>query len=97
MAEQTGGIETAVGSPLAPPERARWPWVAFAAFVITFVAEMVFHVLTGQGVATAISYVLAFTMFAVVGLVVRDARSPEPDRAPAPHRLVDHGGLHGGG
>ena len=77
MAEQTGGIETAVGSRLAAPRRARWPWVAFGAFVITFVAEMIFHVLTDQGVVTALLYVLAFTMFAVVGLVVltRDPRN----------------------
>ena len=77
MAEQTGEIETTAGSRLAAPRRARWPWVAFAAFVTTFVAEMIFHVLTDQGVVTALLYVLAFTMFAVVGLVVltRDPRN----------------------
>jgi signal transduction histidine kinase len=77
MAEPMGGIETAVGSPEVPRERARWPWFAFAAFVITFVAGMVFHVLSGQRVATAVPFVLSFTMFAVVGLIVvtRDPRN----------------------
>ena len=72
-----GGMETAVGNPQASRERARWPWVAFAAFVITFVAGMVFHVLTGQRLATSIPFVLPFTMFAVVGLLVvtRDPRN----------------------
>ncbi len=43
------------GAPSSPAaERARWPWFAFAAFVGTFVPGMVFHVMNGQTVATAI-------------------------------------------
>jgi signal transduction histidine kinase len=63
-------IERSGEAPSGPAERARWPWFAFALFLVTFIAGMVFHVLTGQGVATAVPFVLAFTMFAVVGLVV---------------------------
>jgi signal transduction histidine kinase len=68
-----GGVtldRTAGAPPPVASERARWPWFLFAAFVVTFVAGMVFHVLGGQEVPTTIPFVLAFTMFAVVGLVV---------------------------
>jgi signal transduction histidine kinase len=71
-------VEGSAGEPQDPAQaRRRWPWVAFAVFLITFVAGMAFHVLNGQGVVTAIPFVVAFTMFAVVGLVVvtRDARN----------------------
>ncbi len=56
---------------------ARWPWLVFAVFVLTFVPGMVFHVLDGLDVAGTIPFVIAFTMFAVVGLVVvtRDPRN----------------------
>ena len=76
MAEQTNGT-SAVGGSLTPSERARWPWVAFAFFVFTLAAEMVFHVLNGLEIANTIAFVLAFSMFAVVGLVVvtRDPRN----------------------
>jgi signal transduction histidine kinase len=78
MAGEGITIERPAGAPSGPaPQRARWPWFAFAAFVATFVPGMVFHVLTGQDVVNTIPFVLAFTMFAVVGLVVvtRDPRN----------------------
>jgi signal transduction histidine kinase len=63
MAERYGGAPSSSGP-------ARWPWFAFATFLVTFVAGMVFHVMNGQGLATAVPFVLAFTMFALVGLLV---------------------------
>jgi signal transduction histidine kinase len=70
MAEKGMTVEGSGGARSGQAERARWPWFAFAVFVVTFVAGMILHVLTGQDVVAAIPFVLAFTMFAVVGLVV---------------------------
>ena len=71
MAEEAIATERSTGAPAGPTsERARWPWFVFAAFVGTFVPGMVFHVLNGLGVVTAIPFVLAFTMFSLVGLLV---------------------------
>ncbi|MDP9328015.1 MAG: hypothetical protein M3P10_07395, partial [Actinomycetota bacterium] len=70
MAEERMRVERSGRAPSGPAERARWPWFAFAIFLVTFVAGMVFHVLTGQDVVNAVPFVLAFTMFALVGLVV---------------------------
>ena len=44
--------------------------MAFAGFVVTLATGIVFHVLNGQSIATAIPFVLPFTMFAVVGVLV---------------------------
>jgi signal transduction histidine kinase len=63
-------IKTAARRTPTRSERARWPWVAFAGFVVTFGTEIVFRVLNGQSIATALPFVLPFTMFAVVGLLV---------------------------
>src|ERR1041384_2633551 len=64
--------ETATAVGTSPPvrDRARWPWVAFAAFGVTFTAGIVFHVLNGLSIATAVPFVLPFTMFGVVGVLV---------------------------
>ena len=69
IAEDGMTVERSGGAP-SGSERARWPWFAFAAFLVTFVTGMVFHVLDGQDLAAAVPYVLAFTMFAVVGVLV---------------------------
>ena len=53
MAEQTGEIETAVGGRLAPPGGRDGRGSPSPLFVITFVAEMIFHVLNGLGIVTA--------------------------------------------
>ncbi len=71
MAEEAIAIERSAGAPVSPaPERARWPWFVFAAFVGTFVPGMVFHFMNGQEVITTIPFALAFTMFSLVGLLV---------------------------
>ena len=71
MAEKTMTVERSGGAPSSPaPERARWPWFAFAAFVGAFIPGMVFHVLSGLDIVNTIPFVLAFTMFSLVGLVV---------------------------
>jgi signal transduction histidine kinase len=71
MAEKSMTIERSAGAPSGPaPERARWPWFVFAAFVGAFVSGMVFHILNGLDIVGAIPFVLAFTMFSLVGLLV---------------------------
>jgi signal transduction histidine kinase len=71
MAREGITVESSSRAPSGPaPRRVRWPWFAFAAFVATFVPGMVFHVLNGQGVVAALPFALAFTMFALVGLLV---------------------------
>jgi signal transduction histidine kinase len=73
MSEEPLSIEVAGRA----PERARWPWLVFAAFVVTLVPGMVFHVLNGLDVVSTIPFVLAFTMFSLVGLLIvtRDPRN----------------------
>ena len=71
MAEEAIAMERSTGALASPtPERARWPWFVFAAFVGTFVPGLVFHFLNGQEVVTTIPFALAFTMFSLVGLLV---------------------------
>ena len=71
MVEETATIERSSRRPASQePSPARWPWFVFAAFVGTFVPGIVFHVLNGLDVVTAIPFFLAFTMFALVGLLV---------------------------
>jgi hypothetical protein len=57
-------------------ERARWPWVTFAIFLVSFAAGMVFQVLTGQDLATAALFVLAFEL----GMLSSCLRSDEEQR-----------------
>jgi signal transduction histidine kinase len=61
---------TTGGSQDRAPGRIWWPWLAFAVFIATFVPGMVFHVLNGLDVLSTIPFVLAFTMFSLVGLLI---------------------------
>ncbi len=56
---------------------ARWPWVAFAGFLVVATASMVLVELNGESLAEQIPYVIAFSMFGAVGalIVSRDRRN----------------------
>ncbi len=56
---------------------ARWPWVVFAGFLVVATASMVLVELNGESLAEQIPYVIAFSMFGVVGALIlsRDRRN----------------------
>ncbi len=63
----------------ATPERgsARWPWVGLAVFFIVAVVGMVTTAANDEALAAQIPFVIAFTMFGVVGALIasRDRRN----------------------
>ena len=65
------------GSVEAAARPARWPWVVFAGFLSLAAVGMVLVQLNGEDLAPQIPYVIAFTMFGVVGALVvsRDRRN----------------------
>jgi signal transduction histidine kinase len=56
---------------------ARWPWLALAVFVVIAIVGMVFVVLNDESIGQQVPFVIAFTMFGVVGglIVSRDRRN----------------------
>ena len=63
--------------PAIQAERARWPWVTLAIFFATAITALVFIALNDESLAAQIPYVIAFSMFGVVGalIVSRDLRN----------------------
>ncbi|MGZ5296439.1 MAG: histidine kinase [Actinomycetota bacterium] len=74
MSSSTEAIQA---GPAIQAEPVRWPWVALAIFFATALTSMVFVVLNHETLAAQIPYVIAFSMFGVVGalIVSRDRRN----------------------
>jgi signal transduction histidine kinase len=73
----SSSVEAIQAGPANQAEPARWPWVALAIFFATAITGLVFVALNDESLATQIPYVIAFSMFGVVGalIVSRDRRN----------------------
>ena len=61
-----------------PVRHARWPWVALGVFISLAIVGMVLVAINGESLAEQIPYVIAFSLFGVVGalLLSRMRRNP---------------------
>jgi signal transduction histidine kinase len=62
---------------VAPARPARWPWFVLAAFFTTAMVATVFVVANHEKISEQVPYIVAFTMFGIVGSVIvsRDRRN----------------------
>ncbi len=69
---------------------ARWPWIVFALFLVIASLGLVFISLNHELLSTQIPYVVAFSMFGVVGTLIVSRDRTQHDRvAVALVRLLD--------
>ena len=50
--------------------RARWPWVALGVFISFAIVGLILVVVNGESIAEQVPYVIAFTLFGVVGALL---------------------------
>ena len=53
-----------------PARRARWPWVALGVFVSFAFVGLILVTVNGESLAEQVPYVIAFTLFGVVGALL---------------------------
>ncbi len=73
----SSSAEAIQARPAIQAEPARWPWVALSIFIATAITAMVFVATNHESLAAQMPYVIAFSMFGVVGALIlsRDRRN----------------------
>lgn len=79
MAELNAISERAGEDAALPP--ARWPWLLVALFAVLATGAMFLVVANDESLAGQVSYVVAFSMFAVVGALIAEMLETLQDRA----------------
>jgi len=65
MSSASGSTESATA-----PRAARWPWLVFGCFVVGATVAMSLVAIVGESLAEQVGYLIAFTMFGLVGALI---------------------------
>ncbi|MGZ5296452.1 MAG: hypothetical protein ACXWYT_05970, partial [Actinomycetota bacterium] len=66
----SSSVEAIQATSAIKAEQARWPWVALGIFVATAITAMIFVASNDESLAAQVPYVVAFSMYGIVGALI---------------------------